>query len=165
VWLSNSARRGVGHCCTKSASHPPPAMSSRDLPSPLKYTASALEVPTNALAPDVSPPRTECPVAAPRSSARSAVMACRPYRAAERPCGLPVNPCACGTANAHAASCAHARAPGVPGSPRRHRSRSIAPWADAKRPRAGRSAAMRCVCGRSPGFARQAGASDGALRN
>lgn len=51
MWLSNSALRGVGHCCTKSASHPPRPTPSRDPLSPLKYTASALEVPTNALAP------------------------------------------------------------------------------------------------------------------
>jgi len=51
MWLSNSSRSGVGHCCTKSSSHPPLATPSRDPPSPLKYTASALEVPTNALAP------------------------------------------------------------------------------------------------------------------
>jgi hypothetical protein len=67
MWLSNSARRGVGHCCTKSASHPPRPTPSRDPLSPLKYTASALEVPTNTLAPYVSPPRTDC-----RSNAFSA---------------------------------------------------------------------------------------------
>ncbi len=86
--------------------------------------------------------RTLRPIPARPGERRSAVMAFRRCREAVCPRGLRVIPCACGTANVRAVSCAHERARGALGSPRRARSRSIAPWEDAKRPGAARSAVL-----------------------
>jgi hypothetical protein len=69
-------------------------------------------------------------------------MACRRCRVAGCPRWLRATARACGTANVREASCAHARARGVLDSPRRDRSRSIAPWEDAKRPGLERTAVL-----------------------